>query len=85
MQLNCWDKLGYGLLVTILIFIFTALSCVIYSDKEHQGYYLNTYSSGGVVSYQVYNKINWSEDTVAFSTTDQVLALSTFEKLKGLK
>jgi hypothetical protein len=77
------DKVGYGFLIGVIVFIFTLLSCVIFADKTVDGYYMQTSSTRSAVSYNIYNDISWSEDTVAFSTTDGDKALEVLERLKG--
>lgn len=77
------DKVGYGVLIGALVFVLTILSCVTFSSKEVQGYYLQTSSTRSAVSYNIMNDINWSEDTVAFSTVDGDKAVEMLERLKA--
>jgi hypothetical protein len=77
------DKVGYGILIALSVFVLTILSCVTFSNKNVQGYYLQTSSTRSAVSYNIKNDINWSEDTVAFSTTDGDKALEVLERLKA--
>jgi hypothetical protein len=77
------DKVGYGILIASVVFVLTILSCVTFSNKDVQGYYMQTSSTRSAVSYNILNDINWSEDTVAYSTTDGDKALEVLERLKG--
>lgn len=77
------DKVGYGFLIGVIVLAFTLIGCVTFSNKDVQGYYMQTSSTRSAVSYNIMNDINWSEDTVAFSTTDGDKAVEILERLKG--
>jgi hypothetical protein len=77
------DKVGYGLLIGTIVLAFTLIGCVVFSNKEIRGYYMQTTSTCSAVSYNIMNDINWAEDTVAFSTTDGDKAIEMLERLKG--
>jgi hypothetical protein len=81
--MNAWDKLGFGLLVALFVTIFGSLAIVIFSNHEHQGYYMKSQTIGAATSYSIMNDIDFAEDTEAYVTDNAEDALKTFERLKA--
>jgi hypothetical protein len=81
--MNAWDWMGYVLVSTIIIGIMSLVTVAISSEHQIRDYYLRTYSSHGNLSYNIYNDVEWSEDTIAFTTDDEDKAVATLESLKA--
>ena len=82
--MDAWEWLGFGLLSTVILGVFVTIGICIFSEHKLNDHYLRSYANGGNVTFQIYNDVEYSEDSVAFITNDEEKALKTLERLKGM-